>query len=454
MGLAKACDTAIVGGGASGSAVLLALAQRQDTLSRTMLFDPNPPGPGTAYRDRQPDSLLMNGAARAMSIVPGDDEHLVRRLGGERNALIPRKRYGEYVAQTLALAFAENPNIDYCAAEIVDIAARGNSYVLTDRAGTEHVARNVVLGLGNFEPNDAFLPAAARSFAGYHGNPWHLDTRNVRGDVVVLGSRLTALDVAAQLEECGFGGSITMISRHGLVPALEDPDVRGLDPESMNLDARSPLALLRSLRSAAREHCANGGDWRAVIDSIREITPAIWAGWDTRERRRFLRHAQSYWAAHRFRVPAQTYQAFKRLEASGQLRVLAGRLTGAGLLGENTLRMTISRPSDELDIHAGTVVNATGPNLDYCNVSHPLVRSALRRGLIRPDALKLGIDVTSELQCISAAGVPAPNLYTLGPAVRGHFYEATALPEIRDHASRVAASIHSRVALAALGAVS
>lgn len=455
MGLVRSCDTAIIGGGASGSAALLALAQSRGVLHGTILFDTDRrPGPGTAYRSDQSGSLLMNGPIRAMSIVPGDDGHLLRWMGSRSpDDLISRRRYGSYLSQTLANALYEQRNAEHVCAEIVDAESRSGSYVLTDGDGNRYAARNVILALGNFAPSDAFLPAGVRTFTGYHGDPWRLDVSRMRGDVAIIGSRLTAMDVAAQLAEGGFDGIVHMISRRGILPALEDASIRGLDPRSIDLDVRTPLTLVRSLRIAARAHEAQNGDWRAVVDSIRAVTPAIWQNWEQRDRERFLRHAESLWAAHRYRVPPATYAACRKLAGSGTLRSIAGTIAGARTTDENMLRMTIAGTSGIFDVDVAAVVNATGPNHDFATIAHPLVRNALRRGLIRPDPLRLGLDVTADLRCISATGAPSQNLFTLGPPARGRFFEATAVPEIRRHARAIAETIAAQKTLA-LGAVS
>ncbi|MEO9170842.1 MAG: FAD/NAD(P)-binding protein [Candidatus Baltobacteraceae bacterium] len=454
MAFVRSYDTAVIGGGASGSSVLLALAQIAGPAYRAVLFEPLAPGPGIAY-GAQPESLLMNGPARAMSIVPGDDGHLMRWLGNEpAHALISRKRYGEYVRQTMSAAFASTPSLTHRAAEIVDMESRDGGYRLTDRLGCEYFASSVVLALGNFAPADDFLPAEVRGHRGYCGNPWQIDVNAMHGDVAIVGSRLTAMDVAAQLDEKGFAGTIHMISRHGILPTMENSRIVGLDSASLALNARSPRALVRSMRLAVREHVARGGDWRSVVESIRPIASAIWVSWPLAEQQRFLRHLQPVWAACRYRVPVATYAAYQNLAQRGILRLIRGRITGARPSGENTLRMVISRPGDSTAIDVSTIVNATGPNANYATIGHPLVRNAMRRGLIRADDLRLGLDVTPELNCISQNGSPQPRLFTIGPALRGRFYETTAIPEIRAHAQHIAGALVALEVGATLGAVS
>ena len=55
-------------------------------------------------------------------------------------------------------------------------------------------------------------------------------------------------------------------------------------------------AVRRHIRSLA----ANG-NWRQVIDSLRPITPALWRRLETNERERFMRHLRPFWEVHRHR---------------------------------------------------------------------------------------------------------------------------------------------------------
>jgi len=61
----------------------------------------------------------------------------------------------------------------------------------------------------------------------------------------------------------------------------------------------------------------------------------------------------------------------------------------------------------------------------------PLLRRMLERGLIRPDPLRLGIDVTQQSEVVGADGQPCPTLFALGPMTRGTFWEIVAVPDIR-----------------------
>lgn len=432
-------DAAIVGGGVAGTALMVSLAARAPVGYRTVVFDRSDLGPGTAYAP-QSASLLLNGPVRAMSLVPGDEPHFERWLVDEPgDALICRARYGSYARATAAAALASRSDFRHIRDEVVDIERNADgTFTLSSGDGTRYGAQRVVLALGNFPPADRFLPAALREFSGYFGDPWRVDVGSFEAnDVVLLGSRLTAMDVVALLDEHAFRGRIHVVSRHGLLPYVEDPRVRGGDPKMLGLDTSSPYALLRSLRRAA---ATPAGDWRAVVDAIRAITPAIWSSWNDRDRKRFLRHAQSIWAVHRYRVPAATYASFARLQAEGRVRNHRGRIAAVERVNGG-VELSIACGGTHETVRASYVVNCTGPNSDIRAVAQPLVRNALRRGLLRADPLHLGVDATAEYRVLDENGAAQENLYAIGPLLRGLWYETTAIPEITKHAAAIAGAL-------------
>jgi uncharacterized NAD(P)/FAD-binding protein YdhS len=183
----------------------------------------------------------------------------------------------------------------------------------------------------------------------------------------------------------------------------------------------------------------DGGDWREVIASLRGRLPALWASLGPGPRARFLRHLRAYWEVHRHRVPAGPLAAVRSLERLGVLEVHAGRI-------ESLLRMEDSvevtwRPRGTQRSRAwlvDRVVNCTGPDMRVARNPDPLVQSLLASGLMRPDAVGLGIDLAADGRVISRAGAPVDSLYYLGPWLRARDWEATAVPELREHATRLA----------------
>ena len=83
-----------------------------------------------------------------------------------------------------------------------------------------------------------------------------------------------------------------------------------------------------------------------------------------------------------------------------------------------------------------------------CCRHHHHRRSSLRHlldsGLARPDKLRLGLDTDARGALRNASGRPASDIVTLGPLLRGRWYETTAIPEIRDQAAALARHLVTR----------
>ena len=434
-------DAVIVGGGLAGTTVAAELALTAPPDFRLLLIDAGgEPGPGTAYAAPS-NRLFMNGTARAMSAVPGDKHHLVRWLQTEpETALISRRAFGRYLSERFREALKMRPAFESAHAEVVDVAPGDGAFTIVDAHGGERLARHVVLALGNFEPDYGFLPPALSRHSGFVADPWRFAASRLprHGDALVVGSGLTALDAIALLDEMGFDGRIHIVSRRGLVPCVDNPFAHALDPGALDLDTSTPHRLLQTLRAAARRHVAAGGDWRDVVEAIRTISPRIWTGWSERDRKRFLRHLQAYWSIHRYRVPPKTAAVYDRLRREGRLIRHRGQITDAAELANGRVRVEVTGPMGKDTLVVSATINCTGPNGNYERVRHPLVAALLRRGVMRPDSLRLGIDATPELRVRDARGNAHERLYALGPPLRGIFYETTAVPETREQAAHIA----------------
>jgi len=449
-------DAVIVGGGLAGTTVAAELALLAPPGFRALLIDADEPGPGRAYAPSS-DRLYMNGTARAMSAVAGDKQHLVDWLRTEpESALISRRTFGRYLRERLREALDKRPEFETLRAEAVDVIADGEYFTVVDAHGGERVARHVVLALGNFPPDYAFLPQALHRHSAFVADPWRFNPApaHLRGDVLIVGSGLTAIDTVALLDERNFDGCVHLVSRRGLTPCVENPFARALDAGQLRLQTQTPHALLRSLRAAARAHSARGGDWRDVVEAIRPISAGIWSSWNDRERKRFLRHLEVFWAVHRYRVPPKTAAVCERLRRDGRLFRHRGRISEAARTPDGRIRVELQGSQGKSSFVVSTGINCTGPNGNYERVRHPLVQNLLRRGTIRPDALRLGLDATADLHVVDDAGRKVDRLFTLGPPLRGLFYETTAVPETREQAAAIARTVVTEAGRAALEAAS
>jgi uncharacterized NAD(P)/FAD-binding protein YdhS len=249
---------------------------------------------------------------------------------------------------------------------------------------------------------------------------------------------LTSVDVALGLESKGFRGTIHMVSRHGLMPSAHQQTDSWFHFWNHS-SPKTALGLLRLVRLNIRNAASIGVDWRGVIDSMRPITQEIWMTLDHTERRRFLRHARSYWEAHRHRIAPQAGAVISKMISSGQLQVHAGRITKYAEMDAGA-EVTFRRRTDGISQHltVGRVINCTGPASDYRKVNDPLISSLFIQGLSRPDPVFLGLNVNSHGALLDADGIPSKSLFAIGPATRGFAFETTAVPEIRVQATQLA----------------
>jgi uncharacterized NAD(P)/FAD-binding protein YdhS len=428
-------DVAIVGGGASGTLVAVQLLRQACGPWRIALIERTGAlARGLAYGNAEPCHLL-NVPAGSMSALPDEPDHFVRWSRAAPDEFVPRAIYGEYLEATLAAAHARAaPGVSLLLVPGEAVAARAlpESVSVGLRDGGAIEARAAVLALGNFPTVDLAVPDGGLYASElYRRSPWHpgsLDGMDPDADVLLLGSGLTMVDAALALQRRAHRGTVHALSRHGLLPQVHTAS----PPAPLRIGASGLRAVFRALRSAA----LRARDWRAAFDPLRVVTQRIWARLSEAEKRRFLRHLRTHWDVHRHRMAPQIGEAIAQLRASGQLRVIAGRVQSFGLKdglavgryrarGERTLR----------ELRAARVVNCTGPATHLADVRHPLIASLLEQGLARADAVGMGFatDGRGELR-----GAAPGRLFTLGPLRRGELWETTAMPEVREQARALA----------------
>ncbi|MFN3428594.1 MAG: FAD/NAD(P)-binding protein, partial [Candidatus Sericytochromatia bacterium] len=270
--------------------------------------------------------------------------------------------------------------------------------------------------------------------------PGVLDSVDPDEDVLLIGAGLTAIDWALSLATRGHRGHIHLLSRQGRLPHVHVP---GLSPRPAVLPAPPYTAtgLLAWVREQVRAAEAAGLDWRQTVDGLRPHLQGLWRGLSHGERRRFLRHARPYWEVHRHRMAPEVAGAIGRLRESGQLTLHAGRVEAyeEGPTGVS-VRVRL-RGGGHAIVSVARVVNCTGPEADFRKKRHPLVANLLERGLVRPDALGMGIEVGDDGAVLDAQGAPSTNLFALGPVRKGGLWETTAVPELRAQASALAKAL-------------
>lgn len=454
---------AIIGGGFSGIVLAANLLRHPPRHAlRVMLLEREARLGGPAYAARD-YPYLLNVPAGRMSADPGAPDaflQFARRRAPAVNAhdFVPRSWYGDYLRELLAEADCRTPPrvaLERLREEVVGVARSGKprGTRLQLKSGRVLLADQVVFACGNPPAAQLSGLAALRDHPRYAHDACDDRRRQaMHGEVLLIGTGLTMADVALASTARG-AARVVAISRHGLLPPGQtDSAHRSTDAEAISrlATARSVRAMLRVARSSALATDASGGDWRCVVNAIREHAPAIWQALDDTERRRFLRHLRPYWDAHRHRLPPGTFERLRALRGSGHLQVHAGRILEAQP-DDGRLRVTW-RPRGELASKRLTVdwiVNCTGPDYNLHHSPQPLFRSAIEAGLLVPDDSGLGLRTGGNGALLDAQGEESRALYCLGPMLRADHWETTAVAELRLHAESLAAHLagHEPVAL-------
>lgn len=452
----------IIGAGFSGTAMAINLLHQGGRDIRVILINRSGSmARGLAYGTSSAQHLL-NVPAGNMSVLADDKDDFLRfcrdRWGGiEGDSFVPRKVYGDYLNARLDEADRTAGSAGQllrlnCEARRISATAAGGSVEL-DSGEVLH-ADHIVLAFGHFSPRNPRNLDAGMLGERYRQDPWGAASGSLRADqpVLLVGAGLTALDVVTSLLQNNHRGPIHMISRRGLLPlphrsqhvnvAIPDdfvPAMLALPP--------SIRSYMRELRRQIRLHQQSGLDWRDLIAALRPVTATLWQRLSLAEKRRFLRHVQPYWDVHRHRVAPESFRSFQQALDAGQLQPLAGHILSVTRCAEGievALRLRGSGRTESIQVVQ--VINCTGPNSNLELVDDALICQLRSDGLIQSDKLGLGIEVDGQLAAKGGAGHPISWLSYVGPMLKGEFWEATAVPELRVHAARLAHHLIEKMA--------
>jgi uncharacterized NAD(P)/FAD-binding protein YdhS len=143
----------------------------------------------------------------------------------------------------------------------------------------------------------------------------------------------------------------------------------------------------------------------------------------------------------------ETYRAFEERIADGSVRVIAGRIESMSFAPDVArvgIRMRGHRTSESLLVDK--VINCTGPCTGISKINDGLIFDLVKNDVLSSDLLGLGINVDSDYSLLNAVGQRTPWLSYVGPMLRAHLWEATAVPELRIHAKKLAVIIANRFA--------
>ena len=436
----------IIGAGFSGSTLATLLASDSNGAAEVCLVGVEETfARGVAYGETRPEHVL-NVRAGHLGADQDNPQEFAEwlHLGNQgRDAFLPRLAYGEYLTHRLQQASDRASNLSLLRQEAIAINRIGDGFRVHLDDGSYFSSDQVVLALGALPPQrlTGVGPRLARD-ARYIAWPWQddaLDKIEPDARVLIIGTGLTMADVVASLAQRKHRGQIVATSRHGLLPQTHTATPAApieLPPSVHHAlrkhDVRQLVAALRSLSHVVP-------DWRAAIDALRPHTQAFWRGASAQERRRFLRHVRSYWEVARHRLAPEIGELLQSLQDSGQLKVRAARLLRAGLRADSAEVLIRERGQEQIQVeHYDYVIRATGLDTDLLRSTHPLASHLRDSGVISAEVNGLGLNVTDDFEVIDQHGHRVAGLSCLGPLLRGHLWEITAVPELRNAAKVLA----------------
>jgi uncharacterized NAD(P)/FAD-binding protein YdhS len=310
-------------------------------------------------------------------------------------------------------------------------------YTISFASGASIDVAALVLAVGNLAPDEHPHPNIC-------ANPWaEKASRPVTGDkpVLIVGTGLTMVDLVISLRRRGVTGRIVALSRGGLLSHHHAPTTPWPRPNLTDAELHSLRQLTARVRREIRAAAAQDVGWRAVIDSLRPLTPKIWRSLPPAEQARFLRHVRRFWDVHRHRMAPPNADLIDSMRRDGSLEIRAARVTHLAPTDSGVrvhLRPRGASTEEILDVQRVIFASGLGP---VSRTRDPLVANLLGTGQARLDSHGFGLDVTENLNIIAADGTPSGRIWALGPIVRGVFWECIAVPDIRVQAAHMATTV-------------
>jgi uncharacterized NAD(P)/FAD-binding protein YdhS len=151
------------------------------------------------------------------------------------------------------------------------------------------------------------------------------------------------------------------------------------------------------------------------------------------EKLEFASKDAARWNILRHRIAPEIHAQVTSSQLTGQLQVHSAcieRVEPAGGRLEVVLK-------DGKTLSGDLVINATGPRTQFSATRSRLLQNLMRRRLIVPDDMDMGVKVDEEHSVLTGEGTKSERLLAIGPLLRGTLWETIAVPELRGQAMRV-----------------
>ncbi len=458
----------IVGGGATGTTVLSHLSEAANAARSDMgitdiyIYDDCAFDGGIAYRTESDDHLL-NMKISTMSAKAGDVDHLLRwlRSAGVQchgDDHLPRKYFRTYLDHLRNAAIDRCRDVGIAVHKIWDEVTRvrllkDQRLQLETRNTGTFFSSILILCTGHNQPDDYYGLTGCKNYI--HDAYRRMEFSGRTGiEAGIIGTGLTAVDIAISLARNSEIARINCFSRSGLFPKVQ--------PRTpVKLDANFRAQLLAYVKSSRRVkaddyvrtvehalsssagisvdlshrdiHAADGlADLERNVDEAKSGQPNVysylsaisdvmcdaWNKMDRAEKRRFLNGCYSGWMRNRHAMPLVNAQKLLDIARAQRLSTASG-LRSLIKTGDGFRATFAGGGSRDIDY----VFSCIGPS--YKVSRSPLYVSLEEQGLIRVDKFGgIGCDY-ADGAVYDKDGRKRQDIYAVGPITRGtHFYAA------------------------------
>jgi uncharacterized NAD(P)/FAD-binding protein YdhS len=244
------------------------------------------------------------------------------------------------------------------------------------------------------------------------------------------------VDRLLQMRDGGYGGQITIVSKHGFLP--QSHTRISADPVFPSEAMPTQLSgIVRFIRQACKDAEAAGQNWQSVMNGLRKHARSLWRALPAREKQQFNRHLRALYDSHRNRLPEALHLRLKRELAEGNTLLRRGQIvrqTPTGLVFKQ------AGQTGEETIYADQVLDCRCQAPD---LGTSLMRSLIDGGLAAPDELELGLAVTPAGE-LFVDGRLTEGLFAIGPLGLGSLPDIDLVPEIVTQAYAAAEGVAAR----------
>ncbi|RDH78073.1 hypothetical protein DVS77_11995 [Mycolicibacterium moriokaense] len=467
---ASAARIALVGVGVGGTLTVSRLAEQADASWRGITLDivdrPESLGRGTAFGSDIAAAAVNTSQQRLDALSPSlhPFRSWMEEFGGQWTNLdhtpMSRSVFGDYLAATLAKAIdrlrGHGVRVRFYPMHAMSVRPGANGIAVLGDGAELSAADVAVIAPGVWSPP---APATSRDVVAAYPLS-SLQTRlGGRRSVAVLGSGLTAVDVACALDD---GQTrVHLLSRSGTLPRVQVEAAHNYDkPKHLtedavvshaawsNLTAESVLAMLdreldrfgfsRSEVFAEDAHADHWSDPLAdpadlacyhTLSATNNALNTAFALLSDAERVLLRDSLGAKWFRYRVRVPLSRWRGLRDMQADGRLVLHGGVDAREGGL------------DDVLNaLGAEHLIPALGQSSRLAD-GPELVADLAASGLVRVDDTGQGLVDPATCRALSPGGEPRDDLLLVGQVSAGSYFTVSALDVIAGQAHRAAQTI-------------